>query len=174
MEQVDLTDSQRRLLATLVDEYGSAEAPVKGAVLAEALDRSPATIRSQVQSLTALGLVEGIQGPKGGYKPTAAGYDVLDRQGLDDPESVTLAREFDRADATVDEIDLPDLNHPDRCTARVHFQEVDRQFEPGDPVAVGPTPVAGLLLAGRVTEVNEAGDEVVLEVAELTVSARAE
>jgi predicted transcriptional regulator len=171
MEHADLSDSQRRLLTALVDVHRSTASPVKAATIADEVGNSATTVRNQIQSLTALGLVEGIQGPKGGYRPTAEAYDVLDRQDLDEPEQLTLAREFGRVDATVEEIDFLDVNDPETCVARVRFDAADHGFETGDAVAFGPTPVAGLLLAGEVVEVRDSGEELLLKVAAMEAPA---
>jgi predicted transcriptional regulator len=166
-DHVDLTDTEHRLLATLIDRHGTTESPVKGPVLADDLDRSTATVRNWVGNLTALGLVEGIQGPKGGYRPTAKAYDVLDRQDLDEPATLTMAREFDRIDVVVDRIDFTDVNHPDACRARVRLRGIAHRIDVGDAIALGPTPVANLLLAGEVMDTEEDCGAVTLDVADI-------
>lgn len=120
-----------------------------------------------MQSLQAIGLVEGIPGRKGGYKPTPAAYDVLDYQSADDPETVVLARDFTRVDATVDEIDFPNVHDPEQCRAVVNFRQPPRQLEPGDAIAVGPTPVFRLVVAGQVATVDGLTEEVIVDVARL-------
>ncbi|WP_313691899.1 TrmB family transcriptional regulator [Halorarum halobium] len=162
MSQVELSATQRRILATLLEEYESA--PVKGEIIADALDRTAGSTRNEFRSLKALGLIEGIPGPKGGYKPTAAAYDVLSYQDLEEPERLVLAHEHDRVSATVDTIDLIDVGEPDRCRARIHFQEAVDGLAVGDPVVVGPTPVSKLVVVGAVEAVAETADEVVLDV----------
>ncbi|WP_435125567.1 TrmB family transcriptional regulator [Halobaculum sp. D14] len=167
MDQIELTDSQRELLAALVDRYQTSESPVTGEVLAEDVDRNPGTIRNQMQSLKALNLVEGIPGPKGGYKATANAYNVLDYQSLENPETVMLAREYDHVDVTVDEIDFTNVHDPDECEARLHFEEPVEQFDEGDAILVGPTPISKLVLGGVVQSVDAAANEVVVDVASL-------
>lgn len=172
MVQIDLTSRQRSILTELVNEYQETESPVTAKQLAEALDRDAGTLRNQMQSLTSLGLAEGIPGPKGGYEPTATAYDVLDRDQLEDPETVTLARDFDRVDATVDEIEFTNVHHPETCRARVRFQQSLRDLSEGDEVAIGPTPVSDLVLAGIVVAVDESVNKVILDVAQLEAPLR--
>ena len=70
MSTIELTSSQKTILRALVDLYTQEETAIKGEEIAEEVDRNPGTIRNQMQSLKALQLVEGVPGPKGGYKPT--------------------------------------------------------------------------------------------------------
>ncbi len=69
MVSIDLNNSQRTMLTTLVNRYQQTGEAVTGETIAEEIDRNPGTVRNQMQSLTSLGLVEGIPGPTGGYKP---------------------------------------------------------------------------------------------------------
>jgi predicted transcriptional regulator len=174
MESFDLSDDQEELLTVVVDAYRTTESPVSGADVAEALDRNPGTIRNRMQNLKALNLVEGIPGPKGGYKPTGTAYEVLDRQDIDEPESLILSKDFRRADVTVEEIELPDVYDPGECVARIHFSEPIEGFESGDPIAIGPTPVTGLLLAGQVRETGPGPNEVLVDVVQLETPQEAE
>jgi len=74
MSSIELTSSQKSILTALINLYGEQEDAVKGEAIAEEVDRNPGTIRNQMQSLKALQLVEGVPGPKGGYKPTSNAY----------------------------------------------------------------------------------------------------
>ncbi|RKD89157.1 HTH domain-containing protein [Halopiger aswanensis] len=172
MNQIDLTSRQRRTLTTLINEFQGTDSPITAKQLATELDRDAGTLRNQMQSLTSLGLVEGIPGPKGGYKPTASAYEALDRDQLDDAETVVLARNFDRVDATVDEIEFTNVHHPDSCRARVRFQQSLRELSEGDEIAVGPTPVSSLVLAGVVVAVDDSLNKVIIDVAKLEAPLR--
>ncbi|ELY63263.1 Rrf2 family transcriptional regulator [Natrinema versiforme] len=165
MSTIDLSQRQRRTLTELVNEYQATDSPVSASDLATTLDRKPGTLRNQMSSLRSLDLVEGIPGPSGGYKPTDTAYEALDREPLADAESVTLARNYDRITATVDTIDFTTVHNPDLCRAQVHFQQSVRGFEKGDEIAIGPTPVANLVLGGVIVAVNESENMVILDVA---------
>jgi predicted transcriptional regulator len=65
---MDLTQVQRDILTALINIHRGEGRAVKGEEIAELIDRNPGTIRNQMQSLRALNLVEGVPGPKGGYK----------------------------------------------------------------------------------------------------------
>jgi len=159
---IDLTNVQRQILSVLVNKYQQSESPVKGKDLAEAVDLHEGTIRKQMGNLTALNLAESIRGPKGGYRPTSNAYDVLDREQIEEPEELTLSREFQRVAVTVDEISLFNVHHPEKCKARLHFQEAIGDYEAGDAIAVGPTPVSRLVLAGQIEAVDESTNEVIV------------
>ncbi|MFC6987952.1 TrmB family transcriptional regulator [Haloplanus sp. GCM10025708] len=164
---MELTDRQQEILAELVDGYRSTEEPMTGEDVAEAVGRTTGSVRGQMQSLTALNLVEGIPGPGGGYKPTVNAYEALDEQSLDDAESLVLAREYERRDVVVDEIDFVDVNHPEECRARLTLDQPVTQFEVGDAVVVGPTPRTRLVVAGQVESFDEGTNELRLDVAKL-------
>lgn len=164
---MDLTDSQQEILSVLVSEYQTNESPVTGEEIADALDQHPGTIRKQMQSLTALDLVTGIPGPGGGYKPTVNAYAVLDRQTLDEAESLILAREDERSDVTVEAIDFVNVHDPENCRADVTIQEDVTQFSIGDPIIIGPTPQSDLVLAGQVEEIDAGANQLHLDVARL-------
>jgi predicted transcriptional regulator len=149
MSSIELTPSQRTILSALVNLYRDEEDAVKGEEIAGEVDRNPGTIRNQMQSLKALQLVEGVPGPKGGYKPTASAYDALDIQQMDDPASVPLFHNGDRVEgANVEEIDLSSVHHPELCRAEIHLQGSVRDFHEGDSITVGPTPLSKLLIEG--------------------------
>jgi len=161
---IDLSTTQVQLLTTLVNEHEQADAPVTSGAVADVLDRSPGTIQNQLTNLQSVGLVESVQGPTGGYRPTATAYAVLDRETLDNAETVTVSQEFERVDATVEEIELTNVHHPTECTAHVHFQASLPEISAGDPIVVGPTPSSALVVAGEVTAVTDTADEVILDV----------
>jgi hypothetical protein len=88
MQNPQLGPEQKRLLGALVELVGGETRLVGGTEIADAVGRNPGTIRNRMQSLSALRLVEGVPGPGGGYKPTAAAYRALDSERLDDPAGV--------------------------------------------------------------------------------------
>jgi hypothetical protein len=107
MSSIELTSSQKTILTALINLFRESESAVKGEDIAEEVNRNPGTIRNQMQSLKALQLVEGVPGPKGGYKPTANAYEALDVDQMDEPAVVPLFHNDERVENTnVDEIDL--------------------------------------------------------------------
>ncbi|GGL37165.1 TrmB family transcriptional regulator [Halarchaeum grantii] len=166
---MDLTDSQQEILSALISGYQSTESPMTGEELADAVDKHPGTIRNQMQTLKALDLVEGIPGPRGGYKPTTGAYEAMDAQSFDEEEaeSLTLARDYDRVDVTVNGIDFLGVNDPEECRARISFEASVPDVEVGDPIVIGPTPKSGLVVAGEVVEIGAGGDELIIDIVRL-------
>ena len=167
MSQIELTETQREILNAVIDLYLRENAPVSSEAVADAINQSPGTLRNNMQSLKAHRLVAGIPGVKGGYKPTAKAYTVLDVQGLEDPEPLTLAREFDRVSSTVEGITFTGVNDPDTCRARIEFQQPVDGLEPEDAILVGPTPVSKLVVGGEVVSVGDDRTEVIVDVVQL-------
>ena len=167
MTSIELTSSQRAAMTALVNEYDDSGGPVKGEVIAAALDRNPGTVRNQMQHLKDLSLVEGLTGPRGGYKPTPLAYDALGRRNVENPEQLILARNNERVDVTVDDIRLTNVQHPEECRARLRFQESFTEFSVGDAVVVGPTPLSKLVVAGVVEAVDNTNNEILLDIARI-------
>lgn len=161
---IDISSVQRRILAVVVEDHEPDGPPVGSARIADRLDRSPGTIKNQMKQLTTLGLADSVRGPGGGYRPNENTYAVLDKERFDEEATVNLARDYQRVDVTVSEIDLTNVAHPTECSAHVHFQEGGTGIEVGDPIAAGPTPVADLVIAGEVTATFSTGDHVLLDV----------
>ncbi|MFB6283903.1 MAG: Rrf2 family transcriptional regulator [Halobacteria archaeon] len=151
MANIDLSSSQKQILTALVDLFKQNDDVVKGKQIAERIDRNPGTIRNQMQSLKALQLVEGIPGPKGGYKPTAEAYESLDIELMDEPASVPLERNGEKVeDLNVTEIGLTSVHHPSLCRAEIYLQGDVGIFDEEDEVKVGPTPISRLVVEGTV------------------------
>jgi predicted transcriptional regulator len=167
MATIDLTTSQQQTLTALVNNYQPGEGPVKTQTVAENVDRTTGTVQNQMQRLSQLGVVEGVSGPSGGYKPTKIAYEVLDREPVDDSTDLTLAHGYDRIDVTVDEIRFTNVHHPDTCRARIHLQQSVEQFSVGQPVAVGPTPLSKLVIAGEIEAVDGTTNTLLLEIAQI-------
>jgi len=172
MASIELTPSQQTILTALVNLHGETGAAVKGEDIAEEVDRNPGTIRNQMQSLKALQLVEGVPGPKGGYKPTGQAYEALDVQRMDEPAEVPLLRGGERqADLNVDGINLSSVYHPELCRAEVTVQGSVSAFEEGDEVSVGPTPLSKLVIDGVVDGIDDTSNSLVLKITGMTAPA---
>jgi hypothetical protein len=163
MSSIELTSSQKEILQELVNLHTVSERAVKGEDIAEQTDRNPGTIRNQMQSLKALQLVEGVPGPKGGYKPTATAYEALEIQNLDEPAEVPLEHNGERVpDANVQEIDLTSVHHPELCRAEIRLHGSINEFHKGDSVTVGPTPRSKLLIEGEIEGKDETSNVLVV------------
>ena len=169
MSSIELTASQKKILRALVDLHRETEDAVKGEDIAEEVDRNPGTIRNQMQSLKALQLVEGVPGPKGGYKPTADAFDALGVQDMDQEAEVGLRLDGEPVeDANVEEISLTSVHHPELCRAEVHLRGSVREFHEGDTVEVGPTPLSKLQITGTVDGKDDTSNILILRITGMT------
>jgi predicted transcriptional regulator len=165
MSSIELTASQKTILTALVNLHRETEDAVKGEDIAEQVDRNPGTIRNQMQSLKALQLVEGVPGPKGGYKPTANAFDVLGVQDMDQEAEVSLFLDGEPVeDANVEEISLTSVHHPELCRAEIHVRGSVREFHEGDAVRVGPTPLSKLVVEGSVDGKDDTSNILILKI----------
>jgi predicted transcriptional regulator len=165
MSSIELSSSQKTILNALINLHRETESAVKGEKIAGEVDRNPGTIRNQMQSLKALQLVEGVPGPKGGYKPTATAFEVLDIQQMDEPAAVPLRHEGEPVDeANVAEIDLSSVHHPELCRAEIHLQGSMGDFHEGDEVTVGPTPLSKLAIDGIVDGKDDTSNILILRI----------
>lgn len=168
MKQTSLRPNHRRILQSLVGLVGDETRTVSGEAIADDIGRTPGTIRNQMQSLSALQLVEGIPGPRGGYKPTAAAYRALDIEGVDDPADIPI-QGTDRAvhEVTVETIDFVTVHSPDHCRAEVSVRDSVRGFSKGEDVTLGPTPSTDLRISGTVGEVDPATNTITLDISRI-------
>ncbi|WP_096390175.1 Rrf2 family transcriptional regulator [Halopenitus persicus] len=154
MSSNTLTPDQTEILAAVVDLIATREDAVRTDEIAERVDRNPYTIRTEMQQLTALQLLDGIPGPRGGYKPTVEAYRTLDTRGLEKVAVVPVDHEGIATEAVVESIDFRSVNAPDRCRATVTVRTGMPSPSPGDEISIGPTPNAGLTLSGTVESVE--------------------
>jgi hypothetical protein len=165
MSTIELTSSQKTILRALVDLYTQEETAIKGEEIAEEVDRNPGTIRNQMQSLKALQLVEGVPGPKGGYKPTTNAYEALEIEQMDQPASVPIVLNGEPVeDANVQDVNLSSVFHPDLCRAEIGVRGSVNDFHEGDQVSVGPTPISKLRIDGTVDGKDDANNVVIIKI----------
>ena len=138
---------------------------MKGEEIAELIDRNPGTIRNQMQSLKALNLVEGVPGPKGGYKATGAAYEELNIDATGDVVVVPILKNgvvVNGASAT--EIIFNKVMHSTRCDGVVRVIGNIRNFNVGDEIEIGPTPVNRLYLRGKVVGRDDTMSRLIIHV----------
>ncbi|GAB7090924.1 Rrf2 family transcriptional regulator [Halorubrum luteum] len=169
MSSLQLSPSQKRILSSLVNLAEQGEPVVQSKEIAAEIDRNPGTIRNQMQTLRALQLVEGVPGPKGGYKPTVEAYETLDIERMEDPARVPVEQDGESVTGVnVEEIDLTTVLDPDRCRAEIVMQGSVREFDAGDEIEVGPTPNAGLRVEGVVDAVNVVENTIVVAIRDMS------
>lgn len=145
-----LTSVQKEILQSLINLYRNADGmSIKGEEIAELMNRNPGTIRNQMQSLRSLGLVKGVPGPRGGYKPTIAAYHTLNIQDTDKETNVPVYKDGKLIkDITVAKIEFTSIPHPGECEAAIKAVGNIKTLDLGDKIRVGPTPLNKLVVDG--------------------------
>jgi len=104
-----------------------------------------------MQSLRSLGLVKGVPGPRGGYKPTIKAYHTLNIQASDNQILVPIYRDNKKVkDITVSQIEFTSITHPGECEAAIKAVGNIKYLDLGDEIRIGPTPVNKLVVDGVV------------------------
>ena len=121
------------------------------------------TIQNQLQSLKALQLVEGVPGPKGGYKPTANAYNTLDLEEMDEPASIPLSHNGGPIDEqAIQEINLMSVHHLEKCRAELRMERSVRDLHEDDLITVGPTPKSCLAITGTIDRVVDSDNKLII------------
>ena len=165
---MELTPIQKDILIALINLQREKDRAVKGEEIAELISRNPGTVRNQMQSLKVLGLVEGVPGPKGGYKATGEAYEALSITAMDHEAKVPIYRNDQIVDgATVAEISFTTVRHPDLCHGMIKVLGNIKGFEQGDLVQAGPTPVNKLVVRGEIVGRDDTQNTLVFSINEM-------
>ena len=163
------TPVQKEILQILIDLYKKSNyRPVKGEEIASVMNRNPGTIRNQMQYLRSLHIVEGISGPKGGYKPTLEAYQTLNINVADEEATVPIFKKGKKVeDVTVTKIEFDSIPHPAGCEAAINVMGNIKQFNLGEELRVGPTPVNKLVINGKIVGRDDTDNILLLDVGDL-------
>jgi transcriptional regulator len=165
---MDLSLIQKDILITLITLYHQQSHSIKGEEIADLILRNPGTVRNQMQALKAVGLVDGVPGPKGGYIPTALAYNELNLNIAEGDYDVKISRNGEVVSgANVQEVDFTTLCHPDICHAVIKLVGSAKLFEIGDQITIGPTPVNKLLIRGEVFGRDESKQALLIATSEM-------
>lgn len=147
-----LTSVQKEILQTLINLYQSSKGKsIKGEDIAEVMSRNPGTIRNQMQSLRSLGLVKGVPGPRGGYKPTIEAYHSLNIKVSDNDSKVPIYKNGEKLeDISVAKIEFTSVPQPGECEAAIKVLGSIKDLNLGDEIRIGPTPVNNLGVMGEI------------------------
>ncbi|MDO5851508.1 MAG: CBS domain-containing protein [Methanobacteriaceae archaeon] len=160
-----LTAVQKEILQSLINLYKKSNgASIKGDQIAKAMERNSGTIRNQMQSLRGMGLVNGVPGPCGGYKPTIDAYHLLNISDNDEDIVVPLTvKNKDVNDISVSKVEFTSILHPGECEAIITVLGDIKQLELGDTIRVGPTPVNNLIIDGVIVGRDDIDGIILLE-----------
>lgn len=161
-----LTSVQKEILQNLINLYQTSDGKsVKGEDIAEVMNRNPGTIRNQMQSLRSLGLVKGVPGPQGGYKPTIEAYQNLKIKISEGSYKIPIYRDNKLLDdLSVTKIEFTSIPHPAECEAAVKIVGSIKTLEIGDVVSIGPTPVNNLGIMGEIVGRDDMDNIILLDI----------
>jgi predicted transcriptional regulator len=165
---MDLSLIQKDILITLITLYHQHSHSIKGEEIAEVIRRNPGTVRNQMQAIKAIGLVDSVPGPKGGYIPTTLAYKELNLNVGEGDYDVSICRNGEAVQGVkVSEIDFTTLCHPDVCHAVIKLIGSAKFFEIGDQITIGPTPVNKLVIKGEVFGKDESDQSLLISISEM-------
>jgi transcriptional regulator len=168
VENMEFTPIQKDIIIALINLQRQNDRAIKGEEIAEQIQRNPGTIRNQMQLLKALGLVEGIPGPKGGYKSTGSAYEALCIQQLENESVVPLYKNNAVVNGiTATEISFTTVRNPDACNGIVRVIGNIRDFVMDDKIKVGPTPVNRLIICGEVIGRDDTNNSIHFNITEM-------
>ncbi|MGN1321944.1 CBS domain-containing protein [uncultured Methanosphaera sp.] len=147
-----LTAVQKEILQSLINLYRKSKCTsVKCESIADVMGRNSGTIRNQMQSLRSLGLVQGVPGPRGGYKPTLEAYHALNIEN--DPCEIHVPIYVNKelvSDISVNKIEFTSILRPGDCEATISVLGDIKQLDLDDTIKIGPTPVNNLTVSGTI------------------------
>lgn len=147
-----LTSVQKEILQSLINLYRQSKCTsVKCENIADLMGRNSGTIRNQMQSLRSLGLVQGVPGPRGGYKPTLQAYQTLNI--VNDPCEIHVPIHVNGeivSDIAVNKIEFTSILRPGDCEATISVLGDIKQLDLDDDIKIGPTPVNNLTVLGTI------------------------
>lgn len=165
---MELTPIQKEILIAVINLQRQKDGAVKGEEIAELIDRNPGTVRNQMQSLKMLGLVEGVPGPKGGYRATGDAYEALSVTAMDHEAVVPLYLNGEIVKGTTaSEISFTTVRHPQLCSGKIRVIGNIRDFQSGDQVQVGPTPVNRLIVRGDIVGRDDSENSLLFSITEM-------
>jgi transcriptional regulator len=165
---MDLSLIQNDILITLISLYEKKSIPIKGEEIATIIRRNPGTVRNQMQALKAIGLVDGIPGPKGGYHPTATAYKELNLKRDGEMYEVKISRDGEVISGVkVAEIIFTTLSHADICHAEIRIIGSVKLFNIGDMITIGPTPMNKLMIKGEIFGKDENQPALIVSILEM-------
>lgn len=165
---MELTLVQRDILTALINVYRRENRAVKSEEIAKIIDRNPGTIRNQMPPLKVLNLVEGIPGNKGGYKATEFAYEALNFDGTKDAIAVPIIRNGVEVEgATASEIVFNKVMKSNECDGLVRIIGNVKDFNVGDEILIGPTPLNKLYIRGDVSGRDDTMSRLVFHVSEI-------
>lgn len=151
-------------LTALIELYNKKKRAIRGDEIAALLHKTPGTIRNQMQALRALGYVDGIPGPKGGYKPSINAYKELRMEKLEYLVEVPIYQDNEKVeDVNVQQILFANVNNPHECKSIISVLGDTTKIREHATLKIGPTPINKIILIGTVIGRDDVNRQLLLE-----------
>jgi predicted transcriptional regulator len=165
---MELTPVQRDILTAMINIYRKENRAVRGEEVAGLIDRNPGTVKNQMQSLKALNLIEGVPGPKGGYKTTGKALEALSHDETGEMVVVPIVKNGIIVDGvTASEIVFNKVMKTHECGGTVRIIGDIKGFNIGDEIRIGPTPVNKLYICAEVLGRDDTMSRLIFHVKEM-------
>lgn len=160
-----LTSPQKEIMVALIELYEKKKSLVKSKDIAVKTGRDEGTIRNIMPVLRALGLVEAVPGPKGGYMPTSKAYESFSIPKQFRTLTVPIyRRNGENTGVTVTDIIFKSVYSPDFCQVLLKVVGDVSKLDVGEELVIGPTPSGRMVIEGKMVGRDEIHGEILLEV----------
>jgi len=162
---VNLTRPQKEIILALIEIYEQKKKFVKSKEIAMKIRKGEGTIRNIMPTLRALGLIESIPGPSGGYLPTSKAYECFNIPEHYRSINIPIFRKNGEATgAFVSDIIFKSVYSPDFCQALLKIIGKASQLNIGEEIIVGPASSGRMIIEGKIIGRDELHGELLLEV----------
>jgi Predicted transcriptional regulator, contains C-terminal CBS domains len=152
----------------LISIYRKKGTSVRGEEIAALINRNPGTVRNQMQTMKALGLVEGVPGPKGGYKATIKAFEAVGMEEVEDEAIIKIWVNGEPVEnGNVQEIAFTTVRHPGLCRAEMKLIGDMRVYNIGDKIVAGPTPVNKIIVSGEIIGKDDMDNVILVDAADV-------
>ncbi|MEM4234305.1 MAG: CBS domain-containing protein, partial [Candidatus Methanomethylicaceae archaeon] len=152
-------------MVALIELYEKKKSLVKSKDIAVKTGRDEGTIRNIMPVLRALGLVEAVPGPKGGYMPTSKAYESFSIPKQFRTLTVPIyRRNGENTGVTVTDIIFKSVYSPDFCQVLLKVVGDVSKLDVGEELVIGPTPSGRMVIEGKMVGRDEIHGEILLEV----------
>lgn len=162
---MSLSAPQKEIVMALLELYDKKHSLVKSKEIAARTGRDEGTVRNIMPVLRAIGLVNAIPGPKGGYQPTSKAYESFNIPKSSGSLSVPIyTKKGERTEVTVTDILFKSVFSPDFCQAILKVIGNISGFDIGQEIVIGPTPSGRMVIEGRIAGRDDLHGEILLDV----------
>ncbi|MDI9643915.1 MAG: CBS domain-containing protein [Candidatus Verstraetearchaeota archaeon] len=162
---MSLSAPQKEIVVALIELYDKKRSLVKSKEIAARTGRDEGTVRNIMPVLRAIGLVEAIPGPRGGYIPTNKAYESFNVPKSSRSLSVPIyTKRGEKTEVTVTDILFKSVFSPDFCQAILKVIGNISRFDINEEIVIGPTPSGRMIIEGKIAGRDDLHGEILLDV----------